>query len=153
MKSKGFTLIELVMVIVIVSIMAITVVPKFTSISTAKIRQDADILKNHIMFAQELSMTRGGGYGICFDTANSLYSINKTDCQVTSRIKSIEDRTSDFIVNYSSTITFSPSSASSIFFNTFGEPNPNNDITITLTGGASSIILKIEKNTGYIYEQ
>lgn len=153
MKRNGFTLIELVMVIVILSIVAVAVAPKFTSVSYAKLRQDAEILKTNISFAQEISMTRGGGYGICFDFSNSLYSINQTDCQTTSRIKSIEDRVSPFIVEFTSNISITPSGTTSVFFNTFGVPNPNNDILLTLSNGTDSIVLKIEKNTGFVYEQ
>jgi len=153
MRKNGFTLIELVMVIVIISILSVAIIPKFTSISAAKLRQDADILKNHIILAQELSMTRGGGYGICFDSANSLYSINLANCQPASRITSISDRTSPFIVDYTANITFNPAGVSSVFFNTFGEPNPNIDVIIVITGGGNSITLKIEKNTGFVYEQ
>ncbi len=152
-KEKGFTLIEMVMVMVVISIIAVTVMPKFSSLSIAKLRQEADILKTHLIFAQELAMTRGGGYGLCFDTANSLYSINKIDCQISSRIKSIEDRVSDFTVSYSSNITISPAGTTSVFFNTFGVPVPNNNYTIVLTSGGNSVTLKIEKNTGYVYEQ
>jgi prepilin-type N-terminal cleavage/methylation domain-containing protein len=151
-QNKGFTLIETVMVMVIMSIIAVVIIPKFSSVSVAKLRQEADILKTHLTFAQELSMTRGGGYGLCFDTTNNTYSINKTDCQISSRIKSVEDRVSDFTVKYSSNITISPAGTTAIFFNTFGNPVPNNDYTIVLSAGSNFITLKVEKNTGYVYE-
>jgi MSHA pilin protein MshC len=58
MKCTGFTLIELVMVIVLIGIIAIVVVPKLPDIASTKAGAFIDKLRADIRFAQNLAMTR-----------------------------------------------------------------------------------------------
>lgn len=58
MKRSGFTLIELVMVIVLISIIAVYVAPKLSNISSTKAASFASKLRADIRYAQDLAMTR-----------------------------------------------------------------------------------------------
>lgn len=150
--AEGFTLIELVMVIVIIGIVAIIATPRLLSISDTRVRKDSKILLNYLAMSQELAMSRSESYGVCLDITNSRYTVNKTDCANTANIiTSPEDRVSPLRVNYDSTLTIVPSGTTSIFFDYLGRPTPNG-ATLTFSSGSLSMAIKIEPNTGYIHE-
>ena len=151
-KRYGYTLIELVIIIVILSIIGFIVIPKFAGYSESILDRDAKILKAYLTFAQELSMTKGDSYGLCFNTSTNTFSVNKTDCSSSNIIKSPENRTGELVVNLDSSISISPSGTTSIFFNKKGAPNPDG-ITITLTYNSKSKAIKVEPKTGFVYEQ
>jgi len=71
MNRAGFTLIELVMVIVLLGILAVYAAPKLGSISTVKASAFADKLRADIRYAQTLAMSSGMRYRIYVNTAPS----------------------------------------------------------------------------------
>lgn len=71
--SSGFTLLELVFVLVIVGVIAAVAVPKWSS--NAHLGLGAEQLAQDIRYAQALSMSRGGGYTIV-RTASDTYRVD-----------------------------------------------------------------------------
>ena len=59
MDRKGFTLIELVMVLVLIGIMAAVVIPRLGTMATTNAAAFSDKLRTDIRYAQNLAMTRG----------------------------------------------------------------------------------------------
>jgi len=148
----GFTLIELVMVIVIIGIIAVVATPKLLSVSDTRVRKDSKMMLNYLTMTQELAMSRSESYGVCLDTSNSRYTVNRTDCTNTANIiTSPEDRVSPLTIDYDSTLTIIPATTTSIFFDYLGRPTPGG-ATLTFSSGNLSITIEIEPNTGYIHE-
>ena len=58
MNQKGFTLIELVMILVLVGILAVFVAPKLPNITSSRAISFSDKLRADIRYAQNLAMTR-----------------------------------------------------------------------------------------------
>ena len=150
-KQEGYTLIELVIIIVILAIIGFIVVPKIAGYSESILDRDAKKLISYLTFAQELSMTRNQSYGLCFNTSSKTFSVNKTDCSSSNIIKSPENRVEDLIITLDSSISISPSGTTSVFFGKRGEPTPDG-ATITLTYGSNSKTIKVEPKTGFVYE-
>jgi len=69
MNHKGFTLIELVMVIVLIGILAVVAVPKLGDMKGMKAGAFADKLEADIRYAQNLAMTRNNRYRVYFNAA------------------------------------------------------------------------------------
>jgi prepilin-type N-terminal cleavage/methylation domain-containing protein len=74
MNTKGFTLIELVMVMVLIGILAAIIVPRMPSVTGTKSMAFADKLRADIRYAQDLAMTRGARARVDFSVANQ-YSV------------------------------------------------------------------------------
>ncbi len=73
MKEKtGFTLIELIIVIVLISILSIIILPKIFT-TGYKAKPEVTKLITQIRYIQHESMLRGGGYGLGIDSPNKRY--------------------------------------------------------------------------------
>jgi type II secretory pathway pseudopilin PulG len=72
LNHRAFTLVELVVIITLIGILAITVVPKF-DLDGFRADKENTLFLTHVRYAQHRSMVTGGGWGISF-TANS-YSL------------------------------------------------------------------------------
>jgi MSHA pilin protein MshC len=73
MKRNGFTLIELVMVLVLIGIIAVFVAPRMGSMTTMNAAAFPDKLRADIRYAQNLAMTRNLRSRVSFGTTS--YSI------------------------------------------------------------------------------
>jgi prepilin-type N-terminal cleavage/methylation domain-containing protein len=71
MNRKGFTLIELVIVIVLIGIIAAFVAPKLGDVTSTKAGSFADKLRSDIRYAQNLAMSQNLRYRVYFNTAPS----------------------------------------------------------------------------------
>jgi MSHA pilin protein MshC len=69
MDRKGFTLIELVMVLVLIGIMAAVVVPRLPNVASTKAGVIVDKLRADIRYAQNLAMTRSRRTRVSFTGA------------------------------------------------------------------------------------
>lgn len=151
-KEYGYTLTELVIVIVLLLVIAVIITPKIAGYSQSVIYQDIKTIKHYIVYAQELAMTRNDNYGVCFDTNAGTFSVNKIDCSSANTVNSPESRGDKLAISLNSSVSISPSGTTSIFFDKKGAPTPDG-ATITLTYGSISKTLVIEAKTGFVYEQ
>jgi MSHA pilin protein MshC len=68
MDRKGFTLIELVMVLVLIGIIAVVAAPRLANITVTNSGAFSDKLKADVRYAQNLAMTKGQRYRVYFNT-------------------------------------------------------------------------------------
>jgi prepilin-type N-terminal cleavage/methylation domain-containing protein len=75
-QSKGFTLIEVILVMVIIGILAATVVPRidFTISTTASVDGAAYIVASDIRYAQEFAMANRISKTLTFTSGSSVYT-------------------------------------------------------------------------------
>jgi MSHA pilin protein MshC len=72
--DRGFTLVELIMVLVLLGIVAVFVIPR-TPGKSIEARAQADQLASDIRYVQSLSMTHGERYRINFNVAGNSYQL------------------------------------------------------------------------------
>jgi prepilin-type N-terminal cleavage/methylation domain-containing protein len=75
MKKRGWTVIELVMVIVIVAIIVVVSLPKADSIHYIKLQAAAKRALSDIRYAQQLSIARHTTCRMVFSAANDTYKV------------------------------------------------------------------------------
>jgi MSHA pilin protein MshC len=71
MNRKGFTLIELVIVLLLVGILAVYAAPRMVAVTDTKAGAFADKLRADVRYAQNLAMTQNRRYRVYFNTAPS----------------------------------------------------------------------------------
>ncbi|MCW8901620.1 MAG: prepilin-type N-terminal cleavage/methylation domain-containing protein [Gammaproteobacteria bacterium] len=141
MKNTGFTIVELIVVILIIGILSASIAPRFFSDNDFKARGIADELITAIRHAQRLSMTRGENHRVIITTTN--YTVEKFVAGISTPVRHPDGSTS-FSKTFPANIV---TTAKTIEFDQLGRPIPNNVATVSL----SPFTLTVEQETGYAH--
>ena len=152
-RISGFTMLEILIVVVILAIASFSVVPMMSSASSFQIRSAANIIAADLEYAKSLAISRGQDFSVVFDTSAESYRLLDQDNNVISHpIKKGSDYIIDFQndsrldkVNINS-VDFN--GTSSVKFNCLG--SPDNGGTISLQAGGTTITIRVVPVTGYI---
>jgi MSHA pilin protein MshC len=128
--SRGFTLVELIMVVVLISILAVSVVPKFLDTSGFSLAGAAAMAAGDIRYTQELAMGTHSSKTIVFTTTNTYYTVDSRNVDLPSKV--------------------SISSGATYTFNSLGEPTSGGGSSVTLSAGAETKTITVESNTGRV---
>jgi MSHA pilin protein MshC len=132
-SSSGFTIIELIMVVVLISILAVSVVPKFVDTSAITLQGGAAMAVADIRYTQELAMSTHAPKTITFTTNDTFYTVNSQIMNLPSRV--------------------SISSGATFTFNSLGEPTADcgggSSVGIT-AGSASPKTITVDCYTGRV---
>lgn len=131
-RIKGFTLIELITVMMLVAIIAVTISMNLPSFSTYSLSSMTEQLRRDIRYTQTLAMSLNASYSLILST-NS-YTISPTPPD------------GAYTVSMPSGISLSPAT---ITFDAMGDPGAAASVTIT-AAGVSSNTLTISAETGFV---
>ena len=135
---RGFTLVELIIVILIIGILAVAFGSRFVGKSAYADRRAVDEVVEALRYAQHLAMSRGGGIRVV--TTSTTYTVEQTD---STAIRN-PNGSGDYSVTLPSGVNIS---ATSITYNSLGQPTPTTDSTINV----GSFTITIEGETGYAH--
>jgi len=161
-SQRGFTLIEVIAVLVIIGIIAAVAISRATSTTQATLRSDVEKLKVHLRYAQLRALNSTERvWGIDFAGSSNSYRLYYADTVASYRTFPGEDASTVTLPN--TTISISGDGGRRVSFDTWGKPyqslranfdSPSNpqtaDRTITVSAGGYSETITITKNTGYI---
>ncbi|HHT9117583.1 MAG TPA: pilus assembly FimT family protein [Candidatus Hypogeohydataceae bacterium YC38] len=136
-RCGGFTLLELIMVIIIAGIMAAIAVPKFSKVSAIDVSAVARQVQSDIRYTQELAMSKYRRTTITFTEGGSTYTISSSS----SETKSLPARSKAKFDSSSST-------AFVFTFNSLGEPITGGDGTLRISAGGVYKDITVEARTG-----
>ena len=162
---SGFTLVELMIVIIILGIAAAVAVPMMSSAASMQIRAAGNIVAADLEYAKSMAISRGQMYWVVFDATNESYDLRDSSGSVIEHpIKKGFDFTVDFAsdsrldrVGIASVAT-NPT-GTWIGFDYLGSPyvgtssasySDLNAGTITLQAGSATKTVTIEPVTGFI---
>jgi len=163
-KKNGFTLIELVMIIVILSILVLTAVPNATTTSSIKLQAACQRIASDLRYAQEMSMAQQVRFGISFDPVNEAYFVYRVNIAT----KTIDPQTrNNFDISFTQLNEFkgidiaSTNFSNKMEFDSIGAPydasgvilSSQGVITLQTTDGAYSKTVRIEPSTGKVNMQ
>jgi prepilin-type N-terminal cleavage/methylation domain-containing protein len=163
-KKQGFTLIELVMIIVILGILALTAVPSATTTSSIRLQAACQKIASDLRYVQEMSMAQQVRFGISFDPATETYFAYR----VTIATKSINPQTrNNFDISFTTLNEFkgidisSTNFSNKVEFDSIGAPYDGNGVILSSQGvitlqaqaGAYSRTVRIEAKTGKVSVQ
>lgn len=158
-SARGFTLIELVMVIVIVGILAVIAIPRFESFYAAKLDGAVKKVVSDIRYTQQLAVVRHTDSRIVFDLDNDSYVVEEEVPQGSGNWVSATDpfTRATFSVNFTNHsqykgIDIQDGSGTRAFqFNWLGESSLGGLVTFVYQG--RSRIISITANTGRVSVQ
>jgi prepilin-type N-terminal cleavage/methylation domain-containing protein len=151
-NNNGFTMVEILIVIVVIAIAAFTAIPMISSAGSVQIRSASNMIIGDIEYAKSISITRSQPYSVVFEPTNEKYSLeDQSGTVIAHPVRAQFDYVVDFKndgrlskVNIVST-TFS---GNKITFDSLG--SPDNGGTIIIEAGGDSVKIKVEPVTGYV---
>ena len=141
--SIGFTLIELVMVIVIIGALSVTALPKFSDTSVFQSRGFADQVLATLRYAQKTAIAQHRNVCVGLAAASVTLTINNTACSAN---LNLPDRQIN-ILTAPAGITLTTNQANLVF-----DANGNPSVTATITIPEVAAAITVEAETGYVHQ-
>jgi MSHA pilin protein MshC len=136
-SATGFTLIELVMVIVILSILSVVALPKFWNNSTFYARGFADEVLATLRYAQKIAIAQH--QTVCAVLTASSVTLKDASCTTVLSLPNAQ-------INAKSGVTLSP--AMNLTFDALGRASASAEITISDV----TAHIFVEQETGYVHQ-
>jgi len=162
-EQQGYTLIELVMVMVIIAILSVAIMVSISSYKTQHLRAAADRILSDLNYAKNIAEISNKWMGITFSTVSNSYSLYETDGITDTTIKDTSNSGRDYTIvlanDYSGVIISSVNigSGTKVEFNPRGMPFTDKTAgalgsngLITLSQGNSSAVITIDYQSGRI---
>jgi prepilin-type N-terminal cleavage/methylation domain-containing protein len=141
--QRGFTLFEIVMVLLILGVISYFVATRLFSADAPTQGAELELLKNHLRYAQSKAMNSEMSWGIKFGTSSRYWLFNTVDGEnAVKRLPGVES--ADAVMQLGA-IHATPPAGNKVTFDTFGSPG-GTTITISTTAGN----ITITQNTGFI---
>ncbi len=140
MKSRGFTLVELVVVILVLGVLAAYAAPKFFNLDLYRDRAAYDEVTSAVRYAQKLAVSSGCDVQVQLTTSAYALKQHATSCTV----GSFTTISSQHLLNTSSFSDVSISPAVTFVFDAMGRSSANVNVTV------GSFHFSVVAETGYV---
>ncbi len=157
---RGFTIIEIIIVAVIITIAAMVAIPMMTSAASMQIRSAANMIAADLEYAKSMAISRGQNFSVVFDKTTESYSIkNQDDVIISHPVKKGFDYAIDFRndgrLSKVDIADVDFDATSEIKFDYLGSPwngsnAPLNSGVISLQAGGTTTTITVEPVTGFI---
>ena len=141
---KGFTILEIVAVLLIVGIVSAVVLSRITSTNQTDLISQLEVVKSHLRYAQSRAMNSDTVWGIHFASATTYYLFQGAGSTVPVKLLGEENATVSLTAK-GSNLTITPPEGGRVAFDGFGSPGTT-DIVIATSGGG----ITVTANTGFI---
>ena len=136
--SAGFSLVELIMVIVLVSVLSVYAVVSTPTSAEATLSDQADLLARNLRHTQTLAMT--WGRPLRFTPAGATYSVScvtagTAPCNVTPVIDPATNQSFSVSLSFGATVA-----GPTIDFGTKGQPSAGGTFTLSATGATNRTV-------------
>ena len=159
-RIRGFTLVELLIVIAIISIAALTAIPMMSSAASMQIRSAANMLTADLEYAKSMAISRAQNFSVVFDASADSYRIedqygNVLPHPVKKGFNYVIDFQNDGRLKKVDIVSVDFDSTSEVKFDYLGSPyngssTPLNNGVINLQAGSTTSTITVEPVTGYV---
>ncbi len=159
-SDGGFTVIEIIVVMVIIAIAAVLVVPMMSSAGDMQIQCAANMIAGDLEYAKSMAISRQQRYSVIFNTAGDYYEVCDASGAV---IKHPVKKGFDYVVRFHDDSRLDRVDIASVNFNGTGEvefdylgcPYDGNGSSlnigsVTMQAGEAKVIVSVEPITGFI---
>ena len=129
-STQGFTLVELILVVVLISVLSVSFLPKFFDTGSISVAGAAVMAAADIRYTQELAMGTHASKSIVFTSGNTHYTVGSQTVNLPSKV--------------------SISSGATFTFNSLGEPTGGGGSSVTLSAGAETKTITVDSYTGRV---
>jgi prepilin-type N-terminal cleavage/methylation domain-containing protein len=155
----GFTIVELLIVVVIIAIAAAMAVPLMSSAGSLQVKSAANMIASDLEYAKSMAISRGRRYSVVFDEDAESYQIEDENGDV---IAHPVRKGFDYVVDFSARglgkvniVSASFDSTVEVKFDFLGSPydgdgGPLNSGVVSLSAGSSTATIVVEPVTGFI---
>jgi prepilin-type N-terminal cleavage/methylation domain-containing protein len=150
--SGGFTIMEIIIVVVIIGIAAMLAVPMMSSASSLQIRSAANMVAADLEYARSMAISRGQYFYVVFDDVNESYRIEDQNSNV---IQHPVKKGFTYVISYQNDsrlsrvgITGTSFSNDKVRFDYLGSPDAGGNVVLQADGTSKTII--VEPVTGFI---
>lgn len=153
-SRSGLTIIEILIVAVILSIVALTAVPMLSSAGSLQIRAASNMIAADLEYAKSMAISRGQNYSVVFDQAGESYQIEDQNGNVIAHpvkkgFSYIVDFQSDSRLSRVDITGVNFGATASVTFDSLGSPDNGGTVSLQAGGGTTATIT-VEPITGYI---
>lgn len=153
-RNRGFTIIELIVVIVMIGILAVTAMPRFSGKHGFEERNFRDEVATALRYGQKSAIAARRTVCATFSPSVSPTQLSfristsngATNCTVGAPLKGVDGK--DLILQAPTSTTFSDAPAS-LYFEASGRPDAK--ATIAVSGLSAAQTITIEAETGYVH--
>ncbi|MGB5218025.1 MAG: prepilin-type N-terminal cleavage/methylation domain-containing protein [Smithella sp.] len=152
-SQGGFTLIEIISILLIIGIIAAVAIIRMTSPAVYDLASQVEVVKAHLRLAQSRAMSSSSSCGINFSSPTTYYLFDGSAPNAPVLMLGEQNA----IINLGaegkkSVLTITPPSGGRVTFNKFGSPvdSSGNQLNANMGITTSGSIITITKNTGFI---
>lgn len=155
--GRGFTLVELVMVIVLLGILAVVAAPRLGNLASYELTRVSHDLIEAVRYAQQQSMIHSGADPFQIAISGGGYSVTQNGTAITNPLSGAAGYSADgaewsgVSVTGSETISFDSAGKPACLSTPCSEPT-DSSVVISLNKGGDSRSITIEKFTGYAHQ-
>lgn len=149
--GEAFTIIEILIVVVILAIAALTAIPMMSSAGSVQVRSAANMIAADLEYAKSLAISRGQNFSVVFYTSTESYEIIDQDGTIPHPVKKGSDYVIDFQKEGLDRVDVADvdfDGTSQIQFDYLG--SPDNGGAVTVQAGGTTATISVEPVTGYI---
>lgn len=144
-SNKGFTLVELISVLIIIGIVSAVILVRMYHTEAYDLLAQLEVVKSHLRYAQSKAMSSGSSWGIHFDSSQTYYLFDASAPATPVRMLGEQDAVINLGTGGKQSSLSITSAPQTITFDAYGSPGST---TLTVSTNAGDIT--ITKNTGFI---
>jgi prepilin-type N-terminal cleavage/methylation domain-containing protein len=149
----GFTIVEVVIVVVIIGIAALIAVPMMSSAASLQIRSAANMIAADIEYARSMAISRGQNYKVVFDKdADSYKIVDQSDNVIQHPVKKgftyVIDFQNESRLDRVDIISANFNADQTVIFDCLGSPDSGGSVVLQADGTTRTVT--VEPVTGFI---
>ncbi|MHC4259262.1 MAG: GspH/FimT family protein [Planctomycetota bacterium] len=152
-KTDGFTILEILIVVIIIAIGAMIAVPLASSAAGVQVGSAANMIAADLEYAKSMAITRGQNFSVVFEGAADSYRIEDQNGNV---IPHPVKKGFDYVIDFHSDGRLDKVDISNVDFNSTSRVtfdclgSPDNGGAVTVQAGGNILTVAVEPVTGFI---